>query len=200
MKIESQTRMVLSERLNQRNNSNVKSSEITTSTHKQKKELEINTADEVKVTGEDCNTCDALGIPDKKDQMFKLISQTGPSETEIKDMKFWEPMPEPPDYIELGNSGWTLLHAIAAYYPTIPTNTKKEQVRQFLESFSKVYPCDVCAKDFQHILKSTPPQLDSQHDFSMWLCNAHNNVNIQLGKPTFDCNLVNKRWQRQNHH
>eukprot|EP01132_Coremiostelium_polycephalum_P007404 gene7404-9099_t len=141
---------------------------------------------------DDCGTCTLLGITDKKNEMFKLISEVSP---EIDDPKFWEPLPNPPDAIELGNSGWTLLHTMASYYPNNPSQTKKEEMRQFLYSFSKVYPCNVCAKDFQHILETTPPQLNSQQEFAKWMCGAHNHVNSILGKPRFDCNQVDKRWK-----
>ncbi|KAN0018773.1 hypothetical protein ACTFIU_008706 [Dictyostelium citrinum] len=168
---------------------------------------------------DDCGTCELLGVNEKKNQMFQMISNNNNNnnsnsnssnkniklnsenknnQEEEENSKYWEPMPPPPTTIELGNSGWTLLHTIAAYYPEKPSEKKKQDVKEFLQSFSKVYPCNVCAKDFREIMKETPPTLDSQHDFALWLCNAHNNVNSQLGKPTFDCNLINKRWKINN--
>ncbi|KAN0033296.1 hypothetical protein ACTA71_002720 [Dictyostelium dimigraforme] len=160
---------------------------------------------------DDCGTCELLGVNEKKNQMFQMISinnnnnnkeenikLNGNKGEEEEDTKYWEPIPSPPTTIELGNSGWTLLHTIAAYYPEKPSEKKKQDVKEFLQSFSKVYPCNVCAKDFREIMKETPPTLDSQNDFALWLCNAHNNVNLQLGKPTFDCNLINKRWKINN--
>jgi len=109
-------------------------------------------------------------------------------------MSFWEKK-SPPDLIELGNSGWTLLHSIAAYYPNKPTKEKKQEMSHFLISFSKVFPCRDCAKDFDDILKKTPPKLDSQNEFSDWMCRAHNQVNVKLGKPEFDCSRVQERWK-----
>ncbi|KAM9971596.1 hypothetical protein ACTFIW_011578 [Dictyostelium discoideum] len=163
---------------------------------------------------DDCGNCELLGVTEKKNQMFQMISNNNngnnngnnnnnnnsnnKNNEEEEDSKYWEPMPSPPTTIELGNSGWTLLHTIAAYYPEKPSEKKKQDIKEFLQSFSKVYPCNVCAKDFREIMKETPPTLDSQNDFALWLCNAHNNVNLQLGKPTFDCNLINKRWKINN--
>ncbi|KAF2076252.1 hypothetical protein CYY_002430 [Polysphondylium violaceum] len=149
-----------------------------------------------KEEAEDCGTCTLLGVTDKKNQMFAMISETSPPIDMNESHQFWEPMPPPPDFIELGNSGWTLLHTMAAYYPTHPNESKKQEMKEFLHSFSKVYPCNVCAKDFQDILHTTPPELSSQDDFAQWLCRAHNRVNVHLGKPKFDCSLVSSRWKR----
>ncbi|EGC36505.1 hypothetical protein DICPUDRAFT_150985 [Dictyostelium purpureum] len=157
---------------------------------------------------EDCNTCELLGVSDKKNQMFSMISSnsfSSNSNTSNKNKNiekdtndeadFWLPLDQPPTSVELGNSGWTLLHTMAAYYPEKPSETRKQDTLDFLTSFSKVYPCKVCAKDFREIIKETPPKLESQKDFALWLCDAHNSVNTQLGKPKFDCDLLNDRWK-----
>ena len=64
----------------------------------------------------------------------------------------------------------------------------------FFHLFSKIYPCTICAKDLQKQLKKSPPQTNSQSELSKWLCIIHNEVNRKLGKPEFDCNLINQRW------
>jgi FAD-linked sulfhydryl oxidase len=140
---------------------------------------------------EDCNTCDALGL-------FNAVSKVIKNETkETKDNEYWE-MRSPPDSIELGNSTWTLLHTIAAYYPNQPTEERKSEAEIFLRSFSKIYPCNYCAKDIQEYMKIQPPKLQTQEEFSRWMCDAHNHVNKKLGKPEFDCTLANKRWKVNN--
>ncbi|GAM24323.1 hypothetical protein SAMD00019534_074980 [Acytostelium subglobosum LB1] len=168
-------------------------------------------------TAEDCGTCTLLGVSETKNQMFQFMNNPGAGSSSAstskgnqssvtnsnssksskqEDQAFWEPMDEPVDTIELGNSGWKLLHTIAAYYPDKPTTQKQQHTKSFLESFSHVYPCQVCAKDFQEILVATPPRLNNQHEFAQWMCEAHNHVNNLLGKPSFDCDLVDKRWKR----
>lgn len=107
---------------------------------------------------------------------------------------FWE-MKQPPNLVKLGNSTWTLLHTMAAYYPENPTIEKKKDTQIFLDSLAKVYPCNVCADDFGEQLKKNPPKLDSQKQFSQWMCDVHNDINVQLGKPKFDCSQVDKRWK-----
>uniref|UniRef100_T1E7H3 Sulfhydryl oxidase n=1 Tax=Anopheles aquasalis TaxID=42839 RepID=T1E7H3_ANOAQ len=101
----------------------------------------------------------------------------------------------PLDKEQLGQQTWGLLHTIAAYYPTTPTEAEERNVRTFFTSFSKLYPCEYCAKDFQQELKEMPPETKSQHALSQWLCRIHNRVNVKLGKPEFDCSKVNERWR-----
>jgi FAD-linked sulfhydryl oxidase len=88
---------------------------------------------------------------------------------------------------------------MAAYYPQNPSQEKKEEARQFLTLFARLFPCKVCAKDFQQIIEQHPPRLDSQQDFALWLCEAHNYVNQKLGKPDFDCSKVDERWRAKLH-
>lgn len=101
----------------------------------------------------------------------------------------------PLDKDELGSKTWAFLHTMAAYYPDRPTNTQKTEMKTFFYIFSKFYPCNSCAEDLQQQLKVSPPQTDSQSTLSQWLCSIHNEVNRKLGKPEFDCKLVNQRWR-----
>ncbi|KAK5995783.1 FAD-linked sulfhydryl oxidase ALR [Cladobotryum mycophilum] len=101
----------------------------------------------------------------------------------------------PPDVEQLGRSTWTLLHSIAATYPEQPSRTQQSDLLSFVGLFSKLYPCWVCAEDFQgHLAKDKPP-VASRAEFSQWLCRAHNDVNKKLGKPVFDCSRWDERWR-----
>lgn len=44
-------------------------------------------------------------------------------------------------------------------------------------------------------LVNEPIQASNQQSLAQWLCRMHNKVNSKLGKPTFDCRLVNERWR-----
>ncbi|KAJ1529150.1 hypothetical protein ONE63_005959 [Megalurothrips usitatus] len=101
----------------------------------------------------------------------------------------------PLDKDELGNKTWGFLHTMAAYYPDNPTTQQKQDMKLFFNIFSQFYPCSICSKDFQEDLKVHPPNVENQKTFSRWLCDMHNNVNVKLGKPTFDCSRVNERWK-----
>lgn len=101
----------------------------------------------------------------------------------------------PPDVVELGRSSWTLLHSIAATYPEAPSAEKQQDLLQFVTLFGKLYPCWFCAKDFQAYVSQNKPKVRTQEEFGRWLCDSHNEVNVKLGKPKFDCNLWKERWK-----
>jgi len=52
-----------------------------------------------------------------------------------------------------------------------------------------MYPCRVCAKDFQENIALDPPKVQSREAFALWMCQQHNIVNKKLGKPEFTCNM-----------
>lgn len=102
---------------------------------------------------------------------------------------------EPPDVEQLGRSSWSLLHSIAANYPEHPDTKKQADLKQFLRLFGNFYPCWYCGEDFEKYMAKSEPKTDSQDAFGQWLCDAHNEVNVKLGKPSFDCNLWKQRWR-----
>ncbi|KAK3080939.1 hypothetical protein LTS18_011741 [Coniosporium uncinatum] len=102
----------------------------------------------------------------------------------------------PPDVEALGRSSWTLLHSITATYPTAPSPELQKETKSFLSTFSKLYPCWVCAEDFQkYIASENAPKVNSRDEFGKWMCEAHNAVNVKLGKERFDCNRWEERWR-----
>ncbi|KAA0203300.1 hypothetical protein HAZT_HAZT001967 [Hyalella azteca] len=101
----------------------------------------------------------------------------------------------PADVMSLGRGSWRLLHTLAANYPDAPTEEEKQNVTQFIELFSRVYPCPPCAQDFREWLGSNPPDVRSGPMLSQFFCRAHNEVNRKLNKKEFDCKLVDERWK-----
>ncbi|KAG6041828.1 hypothetical protein E4U41_001299 [Claviceps citrina] len=101
----------------------------------------------------------------------------------------------PPDVETLGRGTWTLLHSIAATYPDMPSKSQQSDLLSFVQLFSKLYPCWVCAKDFQNYLGKETPRVQSRGEFGKWLCDAHNEVNRKLGKPQFNCLKWEERWR-----
>lgn len=101
----------------------------------------------------------------------------------------------PPDVEQLGRGTWTLLHSIAATYPTAPTPREQSDLKSFMRLFSRLYPCWVCAEDFQGYIDKQEIKAGSRDEFGNWLCEAHNEVNRKLGKPVFDCRLWQERWR-----
>lgn len=98
---------------------------------------------------------------------------------------------------ELGNNSWVLLHSIAAYYPDEPTEEDRTRAIQFIEAIGHFYPCSHCAEAFREDIKSSPPNVKSRSDFSVWMCKMHNKVNAKLDKPVFPCNIdtLDARWK-----
>ncbi|KAG5927093.1 hypothetical protein E4U42_002592 [Claviceps africana] len=101
----------------------------------------------------------------------------------------------PPDVEALGRGTWTLLHSMAASYPDMPSKSRQSDLVSFINLFSKLYPCWVCASDFQQYLGKEPPRVQSRDEFGKWLCDAHNEVNRKLGKPQFNCSKWEERWR-----
>lgn len=102
---------------------------------------------------------------------------------------------EPPDVEKLGRSSWTLLHLIAATYPETPSNKQQADMKQFLKLFGNFYPCWFCAEDFEKYMSKSEPATETRDHLGRWLCDAHNEVNVKLGKPKFNCDLWKKRWK-----
>jgi FAD-linked sulfhydryl oxidase len=127
-----------------------------------------------------CRTCTSLA---DFTSSTKKISKTAP------------PKDCPPDVEELGRSSWTLLHSITATYPEKPSPSEQSNVRQFLGLFGKLYPCWVCAEDFQVFMDQNKVRAESRDEFGKWMCEAHNDVNRKLGKKEFDCAKWEERWR-----
>ncbi|KAI8965528.1 FAD-linked sulfhydryl oxidase ALR [Daldinia sp. FL1419] len=101
----------------------------------------------------------------------------------------------PADVETLGRSTWTLLHSIAATYPKTPSAAQQSDLRTFMGVFSRLYPCWICAEDFQRYMEKDHVQVGSRDEFGKWLCEAHNAVNVKLGKEKFDCSKWEERWR-----
>lgn len=101
----------------------------------------------------------------------------------------------PADVETLGRSAWTVLHTMAATYPEKPSRGEQSDMAAFMGLFAKLYPCWVCAEDFQAYLAKERVRTAGRDDFGDWLCRAHNEVNRKLGKPEFDCRLWQERWR-----
>lgn len=95
----------------------------------------------------------------------------------------------------IGQSTWKFLHTLSMQYPETPSQADQKDMNQFMTLLAKFYPCQPCAEDLRQDLKVNPPRVATGHDFATWMCEAHNRVNVKLGKPEFDCSRVFERWR-----
>jgi FAD-linked sulfhydryl oxidase len=89
------------------------------------------------------------------------------------------------------------LHTVAAYYPDAPSPAEKRAALDFLRAFPVLYPCKDCAHDMERAMRDAPPRVGSREDFSIWMCQLHNQVNEKVGNPTFKCELkaLDEAWR-----
>jgi FAD-linked sulfhydryl oxidase len=143
-----------------------------------------------------CNTKSAFSAFAAQATHKQSKTTTSPAATQGATTTNKNPAVEcPPDVAQLGRSSWTLLHSIAAQYPETPSNAQQSDLVSFVRLFSRLYPCWVCADDFQAYIARDAPRVASRDEFGQWLCRAHNNVNVKLGKPVFDCARWEERWR-----
>lgn len=107
----------------------------------------------------------------------------------------------PLDKEDLGRASWSIIHTVAAHTSENPTDTEQKHMKQFIESFAALYPCHICAPEFQEYVRLHPPDTHSRTTYVLWCCRLHNHINEYLGKDTMECDLklLDERW-RHGHH
>lgn len=89
---------------------------------------------------------------------------------------------------------WFILHWLSLWkcclwfpFPTRCSITCGYFQMKFRQSVNALFPV--------HRLKTNQPDTKSRHALSQWLCGIHNDINVRLGKPEFDCSRVDERWR-----
>jgi hypothetical protein len=121
-------------------------------------------------------------------------SETERQERILRTAESEGPQDEAEFRILLGRATWRLLHTMAARYPEKADELRIQRTEQFIDLLSHLFPCPKCAAHMRVILANDKPQLGGQKEFSNWLCNIHNKVNLRLGKPEFPCENVDDRY------
>ena len=127
----------------------------------------------------------------------------------------------PLDKEDLGNRSWSIIHTISMNIPNQLTDKDRHHILQFLQSFAYLYPCHICAEDFQAFVREHPPRYDTilytilsanlfitvycyiyvrlkdRVDFILWCCEFHNYINDKLGKDQYTCEIatLEERWK-----
>jgi FAD-linked sulfhydryl oxidase len=83
--------------------------------------------------------------------------------------------------------GWLTLHSIAANYPEHPTNEDRLILKRFMDLFTETIACPTCKNHFGSLFHSYinqfPSWANSRFDLFVFVCRAHNAVNLRLDKP-----------------
>lgn len=77
----------------------------------------------------------------------------------------------------MGTARWFTLFSVAEGYPDNPTADDKSLYRNFIYSYGKVLPCQMCRVNFSNHISDDPltdNDLDSRESFHMWINNLRN--------------------------
>jgi len=84
-----------------------------------------------------------------------------------------------------GPGMWHVLHTISFNYPVKPTNSDKENYRNYVLSLRHVLPCGKCRKNLRGNFKKLPlkmKHMESRETFSRYIYDLHELINSMLGK------------------
>lgn len=93
-----------------------------------------------------------------------------------------------------GPCAWIFLHSISYSYPEDPSDIDKKQYSDFLHSLKNVIPCQSCSKHYSDYINQYPPTLNSRDDFTKWMIDLHNNVNMDNKKKVLSYEDVHKKY------
>tara|TARA_A100001015_G_C14859376_1_gene659707 strand:- start:302 stop:742 length:441 start_codon:yes stop_codon:yes gene_type:complete len=83
---------------------------------------------------------------------------------------------------------WFFLHTISLTYPINPNKIIKKKYYDLIMNFPLFIPIDAIGNSFSKLLDKYPiqPYLDSRESFIKWVHFIHNQINIDLDKPTME--------------
>lgn len=87
-----------------------------------------------------------------------------------------------------GPQYWRVMHSVAFWYPTDPTNDQKQSAHAFYSALRQLLPCAACRAHYEQILIVRPLDRAVQNRMSLvrWVIDVHNDVNESIGKSRLD--------------
>ena len=92
---------------------------------------------------------------------------------------------------------WFSLHTISFNYPLKPSDTDKENCKNFFTTLQHVIPCSVCKKNYMRHLKELPIEkhVENRKALVYWMIDMHNLVNGEIGKKILSYDVVIKKYE-----
>ena len=84
------------------------------------------------------------------------------------------------DREKVGTSAWYLLHEIVKH----GDDEYEHAFRTLMHTLSVLYPCKECRAHIKEYIGTHRVEMSEQ-----WMCDFHNDVNVRLGKPIFNCTI-----------
>jgi hypothetical protein len=93
-----------------------------------------------------------------------------------------------------GSFVWGTIHEVAMGYPENPTETDKDEYKQFYDLIMKVLPCPICKDEYTKIKDLYPIDPTNRDTLFKWTVEIHNVVNEKLGGFTWTVDEARKQW------
>jgi hypothetical protein len=92
---------------------------------------------------------------------------------------------------------WFSLHTISFNYPLNPSDSDKENCKNFFKTLQYVIPCSVCKKNYIRHLKELPIEkyVENRKALVYWTIDMHNLVNGEIGKKILSYDNVIKKYE-----
>ena len=98
-----------------------------------------------------------------------------------------------------GPGMWHVLHTMSFNYPVKPTNSDKENYKNYVLSLRHVLPCGKCRKNLRDNFKKLPlkmKHMESRYTFSRYIYDLHELINSMLGKTSgLTYEMIRERYE-----
>ncbi len=91
---------------------------------------------------------------------------------------------------------WFVMHTVSLNYPIRPNYAQRRTHYDFFYNIRNILPCEICRQHYRTLLKRFPiePFLDNRDTLVSWVVLMHNQVNVQLGKPTMSREMAMQKY------